>query len=274
MRRPKLRTVVYLSAIAILAVMNWRLLHPHEPTYEGKPLSAWLDYYYSNGVAYPHPEGWEAAKARAEFAIRKMGTNSLPALIKMISAREYALKQTSLEQARMETPGHLPIDRDNNRHWRAVYAFEVLGSNAAPAVPALIQLLNDRDPDVRSAVAVACGWVGPSAQDAVPALVNRYLSDASDEVGLYSAQSLGWIQPEPEQVLPALVKNLEKGGGRRWLTYDETFLVLGKLGPKAQAAVPTLLKIVNDQNDPTFRTSAARALKKIDPAAAAKAGVE
>ncbi len=268
MRRPKLRTVVYSTAIVILAVMNWRVLHPSEPTYQGKPLSAWLDSYYSNGVAYPHPEGWEAAKARAEIAIRKIGTNSLPALIKMISSREYALKKSALERAR------LPMERDNDSHWRAVYGFEVLGSNATPAVPDLVYLLNDRDPDVRSAVAVACGWIGPSAQEAVPALVDRYLMDASDEVGLYSAQSLGWIQPEPEQVLPAFVENLEKGNGRRLLTYDETFLVLGKLGRKAQAAVPALLRIANNQDDPTFRTAAVSALKKIDPDAVAKAGVE
>src|SRR6266849_3636941 len=123
MRRPKLRTVVYLLVIAILAVLNWRVLHPREPSYQGKPLSVWLDYYYSNDVAYPHPEGWEAAKARAEIAIRKMGTNSLPALIKMISSKEYALKQTALERARMEQLVRLPPDRDNNSHWRAVYAF-------------------------------------------------------------------------------------------------------------------------------------------------------
>jgi len=274
MRRTRLRTVIYLSVIAVLALISWRLLRPIEPSYQGKPLSAWLDYYYNNGVAYPRPEGWEAAKARAEIALRKMGTNSLPTLIKMMGSRERSRDPDGIVRARGGAPSAPPTRTDNDNHWRAVYAFEVLGQDAKPAVPALIHLLNDRDPDVRSAAAVACGWIGPPARDAVPALVERYLRDTSDEVGLYAAQSLGWIQPEPAMVLPAYVENLERGNGKRWLTYDETFLVLGKLGQKARTAVPVLLRILNDPNDPTYHQAAARALKKIDPEAAAKAGID
>jgi HEAT repeat protein len=45
-----------------------------------------------------------------------------------------------------------------------------MGPVAAPAVPALIKALGDREAGVRQAAARALGAVGPGARDALPAL--------------------------------------------------------------------------------------------------------
>jgi adenylate cyclase len=49
-------------------------------------------------------------------------------------------------------------------------ALESIGPEAAPAVPALIQALKDREGVVRQRAAIALGVIGPAAQDALPAL--------------------------------------------------------------------------------------------------------
>jgi HEAT repeat protein len=45
------------------------------------------------------------------------------------------------------------------------------------------------------------------------------------------------------------------------------------LGPKAKAAVPTLVAMLKDEKDTNVRSLAVAALKKIEPAAARRAGV-
>jgi HEAT repeat protein len=48
---------------------------------------------------------------------------------------------------------------------------------------------------------------------------------------------------------------------------------LGRLGPKARAAIPALLGALNDASSNFIRQHVADALKKIDPDAAAKVGI-
>ena len=52
----------------------------------------------------------------------------------------------------------------------AVVALGKIGPEAKDAVPALTELLNDKNENVRSAAAIALGGIGPAAKSAVPAL--------------------------------------------------------------------------------------------------------
>jgi len=56
-------------------------------------------------------------------------------------------------------------------------------------------------------------------------------------------------------------------------TNQAAFVAFREMGTKASAAVPMLLEALSD-NDQEVRTHAAWALKRIDPAAAAKAGLK
>ena len=53
-----------------------------------------------------------------------------------------------------------------------------MGSAAEPAVPDLVRLLDDADPEVRKAAARTLGRIGPTAEAAVPALM-RALFDST-----------------------------------------------------------------------------------------------
>ena len=73
---------------------------------------------------------------------------------------------------------------------------------------------------------------------------------------------------ESPELVPALVVALkDKDFGVRVAVCE----ALGNHGPAARAAVPGLIRLLKDENAP--KQAAADALRKIDPDAAAKAGV-
>src|SRR5205807_6062275 len=75
-----------------------------------------------------------------------------------------------------------------------------LGSEAKPAVPALIKALNDRDLFVRRFAAEALGNIGPDARLAIPKLV-KATSDSRKEMALASVDALGKMGPEAVDAL-------------------------------------------------------------------------
>jgi HEAT repeat protein len=143
--------------------------------------------------------------------------------------------------------------------------FIFLGAEGQPAVPALIELLNDKDGDVRSCAASCLGFIGPAAVEAVPALL-QHLTDPDPSVCINSETSLGLIHGRPELVIPALTERLRRKDEWQW----HTLSALGWFGPDAKAAVPVILPLLNDQDQET-RNRAAIVLKRIDPEAAASA---
>jgi HEAT repeat protein len=66
---------------------------------------------------------------------------------------------------------------------------------AAPAVPALMGCLTDRDPEVRRLAAYALGEIGPPAAKALPAL-KQLLGDEDRAVMMQAANSCRAIDPK------------------------------------------------------------------------------
>jgi HEAT repeat protein len=119
----------------------------------------------------------------------------------------------------------------------------------------------------RCGAAVNLGQLGPAAKAAVPALIEALKGKDS---GLHEAAigALGKIRSEPETVIPLLIPYLE----------DDSLDVpaagaLAEFGGLAKPAVSKLLPLLHAKDDDD-RAAAKAALKKIDPIAAAKAGVK
>ena len=86
--------------------------------------------------------------------------------------------------------------------------------NAKQAVPALIQLLDDEDNNVRRLSAWVLGKIGPEAKQAVPALILA-LNDENKYVRRNSAWALGGIRSEAKQAVPALTSASNFNNGFR-----------------------------------------------------------
>ena len=78
----------------------------------------------------------------------------------------------------------------------AAYEISGMGPAAAPAVPALIEALDDPAPSVQFPVLVALGEIGPAAKSAVPKLKKMMDEEINDEIAAAAKRAIRRIQPE------------------------------------------------------------------------------
>lgn len=119
----------------------------------------------------------------------------------------------------------------------------------------------------RVAAAEELGEFGPAAKSSIPELT-ELLKQTNANLQIAAMSALGNIHSEPDSVVPLLIPYLS----------DDTLDVpaakaLGEFGSMARAAVPKLLPLLKAKDDDD-QSAAQQALLKIDPDAAAKAGVQ
>ena len=140
-----------------------------EPRFQGRTLSEWVDATGRN----------DAEGENAEAALSAIGTNALPTLVKWISRhnayRRWRLRLASaFPRSARSTPLVMSLSgmTDANNVFRAVNAFGLLGTNAAPAIPALVALSKDpKYPNTAFYAINALSLLGPPAYlDMVAAL--------------------------------------------------------------------------------------------------------
>jgi hypothetical protein len=154
----KPRTLLILAAcLAIIGALAFALAKPTEPTYKGHTLSYWVQTSDYND--------------EAETAIKAIGTNAIPVLIRWISYDPPQWrKKLSLAAVNYNRPNLVgffigpEVDK-------AVTGFRILGTNAAPALPALVNLIRD-SPDHESSPA-AIWTLGLFGEQALPYLTNE-----------------------------------------------------------------------------------------------------
>jgi hypothetical protein len=176
--------------------------------------------------------------------------------------------------------------------WRSMVIFRFLGPIAKPAIPDLINLLQDDNVD-RNDPANALMFIGPDAipplidtltnqnarvrefaavslgnisdtkgnlkseiRPAIPALIGR-LNDETPWVRTAAADALGKIQQDAPTVVPALIEALKRETKDQSLdfSFDSwTFMrALGSFHTNAQSAVPILTDII--KHDPSGRAT-------------------
>jgi HEAT repeat protein len=152
-----------------------------------------------------------------------------------------------------------------------------VGAAAEPAVPALLPLLADREGRVRKAAAAALEQIGPKT---VPALIKivqtRDLRRLKAWIKSAIKASQWCTQPKPDIIVMDHQKALRN---LSWAAYEiveewasleaaqEVALrTLGKFGPAASAAVPTIAHALTDPN-PGIKLAAVQALGQIGPEA-------
>src|SRR5690242_12224993 len=82
--------VIPLLFFAAVAGLFWAVLPPTEPSYDGKTLSYWLAQYEGIGSAGADTKEPKAIESRE--AIRHIGTNALPTLLRMLRAKDSRVK--------------------------------------------------------------------------------------------------------------------------------------------------------------------------------------
>jgi hypothetical protein len=121
-----------LAATSFFALLAAR---PTEPTYKGKPLSFWITKYESYSV-YPHNnQAWDAVQA--------IGTNAIPVMIRWISYQTPKWRQTLALLERKYVHTDILALRYPPEHDLANQCLSILSTNAPPALPAFVKLMNE-----------------------------------------------------------------------------------------------------------------------------------
>jgi hypothetical protein len=131
--------LLLLPAAVIAAMAFWK---PPEPQFKNRGLSDWLNQYQMNALG----EYDAARSAEAEAALRAIGTNALPYLLKWIRYEPYRWQIQTPPQLPQQAARQLHSLTLHSKFARAVIASDVialLGTNAASAVPELGKLARD-----------------------------------------------------------------------------------------------------------------------------------
>jgi HEAT repeat protein len=242
-KRVQIGLVILFVAI-VVGMIDWLVLRTREPAYHEKSLSVWLREAYEPGRVNPE----------IETAIRQIGTNALPRLLSLVKAKDSAFKRTLLTLLRRQSLIVIRMQSEEERHGMAMAGFQVLGPTAKPAVPALINLLNDgEDFDVRSSAAFCLGAIGPTAQEAVPELTHCLSNAISVPYSGYggvgflkerAATALGFMGPAAQPAIPILILATND---ERWYVRNAAQATLMRL--RGESVLP-LIEELKDTSDP------------------------
>jgi HEAT repeat protein len=136
------------------------------------------------------------------------------------------------------------------------------------ALRTLTRGLSDPDPMVRASAVWGLGWFGERAKLDLPPELFAALSDESDHVRQATLKALGAVQLTPG-VVPSLIELLKSRD--RQVRFQAAEL-LGRVGPEAESAVPSLLETLKEPLDMDERKRTPTVAWHWDPACnAAKA---
>ncbi len=261
-----------------LGPVIWLSLRPHEPVYDRRTLSQWLteyDGYDANGVPRVHQGPDKDVRVlQADEAVRQIGTNAIPTLLRLISTHETLGDQALAWFARQRI---VKVRHKGSYELidEALSGFDALGSNGGPAVPALITIYHRTSPKAytRQAVIESLGDIGPPASNAIPLLLSL-ATNRNEPLEEAAIEALGKIHSQPELIVPALAQLLASSDplGPSSRPCIPAAIALGEFRTDARTAVPVLLrKLTNtDYVDPAI----SNALKAISPDDAARVGIK
>lgn len=244
------RWVWFLLVGVLVMVFAWERLAPHEPSYQGTELT---EYLRAGGLEGLNREGVEA--------VRQIGTNAIPTLLKLLQAKDSRLK---LRFAELVEKQHLvKIEfRSANDDWQcAVNGLQALETNADFAVPAICDLYRKRLlTGDRNQFSWALAKLGPNAKAAVPDLIAA-LSHTNGQVRYDALYALGKIRMRPDLAVPALMNAAvrDSDSENRGMAIN----AVSVYGTNAWSAIPELVELATNR-DVGIRGGALRALGTIN----------
>lgn len=300
------RTLICLLALPISVFLAYFLLFNPVSAHRDGELIAWLKLAQSNpGVpALFSPASGDVVDPvalGAEREIRKIGTNAIPILLRLLRP---ASGLSSLESGMATVLARLPEpwkparlikawsrDSDESRALLARSGFSILGSEGEPAIPGLVALVRLRDPKTRnrglnilsqfkgSAVLALGGFLEESQPMDVrrtalsllegmgavagdaTAAMAKCATNRNDYLAEQATTALAQVRTRPEIAVPALIAALDDP---RSIVRISAARSLRCYGPDARRAVPRLEQLAGEP-DAYLAELGVKALRAIEP---------
>jgi len=250
-------------------------------TYKGKSVLEWA------GLLKSQDAKQRLLAAQCLARLSPAATEAIPALTDALSDPDEEVIQPVLialdkmgPKAKSALVAILKVLRNNDPTLRchAVNAIGSIGPEAVAAVPALIDRLKDTDVLVRGNSALALGLIRQNSEGTCAALRGT-LSDKEHYPRAHAALAL-WRITRTTTVIRDLIDIAEKtkiiADAENQYSMDNQVALqaLGEMGAVAKDSVPVLIEQALHSKNTAMREAAGVALKKIDPEAAAKAGIK
>jgi hypothetical protein len=252
--------------LAIAGVIWWLFwgLSDSEPVYKGKRLSYWLQGYNAQLRHLAGPQ-----RKDTEEAIRQIGTNGIPTMLKMLQAKDSWLKTKWITLVRKQHFVKADVINATDKNYSASSALLLLGDAASNAVPDLIEIYDKNISHFsKTETCGVLGQLGPLARQAIPSLIRNMTNDdfyVRQDAGL----ALDRIHLEPKLVVPAMIAALHDPAPN---LVGNAVVTLGDYGPDAKAAIPALLEL-SKTSDAGLKEQIKTALRSIDRETADQAGM-
>jgi hypothetical protein len=176
---PKRRQILLVLACGMFLVVLYALLRgSDEPSFQGRSLSAWQ-------AAYPSETTTNLSRQQEAVAdaIRHMGTNTLPLLLKWIHYERPDWKTRVSSKMPdgpiMDAGGRLMFAQEG-KAYKAALALIALGPEAKPAIPELVRIMDDpksHQTAVMAAMVLAQLGTKEAFQSFSALLTNQHRSD-------------------------------------------------------------------------------------------------
>lgn len=185
----------------------------------------------------------------AWWALGEQGKSAIPTLARILNQTQQNANDYSVWTISAKAISHLGPEaivpmltvatnmRGQHEVCELLNNFQNLGSNGAPAIPALITWADDPDEFVRVGMAKALGGIGKRADLAVPVLL-KALKDTHWMVRRDTADALGAFANDSDAVLPALIKALDDPDSR---ARGGALSGLGRIRNKPEIVVPLIV---------------------------------
>ena len=211
-----------------------------------------------------------SAKALGKFG--PLAADAAPALISLLDHSDAAPRNASIEalaQIGSSHPTVIPALVERIVQWRTTQSPDLLesleyvmdglgqiGSDAASCIPALLRTVELRHERIRISSVAALGQMGPTADIAVPALVERLVFDDSAAVRDVAVTAISKVGPP---AVPQLAKALRANDDQARIA---AITALALIGTPARAQLPTLISATEDSSA-EVALAAARAVQSV-----------
>jgi len=166
--KPNRTKRILVAALLVVAAggLVWLAMQPREPSYQGKPLSFWLSCAETNSASFYDLEDPKIIECRQ--AIRAIGTNAIPALLRILKAKDSGVKRAVANLIDRQSLITIPMHSVEEQKLKAVAGFYLLGDLATNAVPALIEISKNGSYSSREIAAEVLMQLYPAKAVAVP----------------------------------------------------------------------------------------------------------
>jgi hypothetical protein len=186
------RLMLLLIIVLPACILALYLHHNREPRYEGRTLTQWLEDIDHTATFHSPTDKFPAARSHA---IKQIGTNAIPFLLKKLAARDTAFEKSMKSLLARQSLIHIHFTPPLYDPTHGLLGLQILGKDADSAAPALALLTQSPDQTTRLLALHSLYLIKADKEAFLPVLL-RLLHDQDSVVRGKSAERLNEIYPE------------------------------------------------------------------------------